>query len=158
MTQHAQEAALRLPQHLQLQLRQQHRLQRPLPPQHLRAPAPARAAGERVKASPLARKLAADAGIDIAAIGGTGPEGRVVQNDVLAYQAANKFRITPVADKMAKENNIDLKQVVGTGPAGKITKEDIEAYLAKAKAAPAAAAHLQNKRQEEKKCPKAINS
>ena len=104
------------------------------------APAPARAAGERVKASPLARKLAADAGIDIAAIGGTGPEGRVVQNDVLAYQAANKFRITPVADKMAKENNIDLKQVAGTGPAGKITKEDIEAYLARAKAAPAAAA------------------
>ena len=93
-----------------------------------------------MKASPLARKLAADAGIDIAAIGGTGPEGRVVKNDVLAYQAANKFRITPVADKMAKENNIDLKQVTGTGPAGKITKEDIEAYLAKAKAAPAAAA------------------
>ena len=53
------------------------------------APAPARAAGERVKASPLARKLAADAGIDIAAIGGTGPEGRVVKNDVLAWQAAN---------------------------------------------------------------------
>jgi len=103
------------------------------------AAAPARAAGERVKASPLARKLAADAGVDIAAIGGTGPEGRVVQNDVLAYQAANKFRITPVADKMAKENNIDLKQVTGTGPAGKITIEDIQAYLAKAKAAPAAA-------------------
>ena len=104
------------------------------------APAPARAAGERVKASPLARKLAADAGIDIAAIGGTGPEGRVVKNDVAAYQASNKFRITPVADKMAKENNIDLKQVAGTGPAGKITREDIEAYLAKAKAAPAAPA------------------
>jgi pyruvate dehydrogenase E2 component (dihydrolipoamide acetyltransferase) len=104
------------------------------------AAAPPRAAGERVKASPLARKLASDSGIDIAAIGGTGPEGRVVKNDVLAYQAANKFRITPVADKMAKDNNIDLKQVTGTGPAGKITKEDIEAYLAKAKAAPAAAA------------------
>ena len=103
------------------------------------APAPARTAGERVKASPMARKLAEDAGIDIAAVGGTGPEGRVVRNDVLAYQAANKFRITPVADKMAKENNIDLKQVIGTGPGGKITKDDIEAYLAKAKAAPAAA-------------------
>lgn len=103
------------------------------------APAPARAAGERVKASPLARRLAEDAGIDIAAIGGTGPEGRVVKSDVLAYVAANKFRITPVADKMAKEHNIDLKQVTGTGPAGKITKDDIQAYLAQAKAAPAAA-------------------
>ena len=114
------------------------------------AAAPARSAGERVKASPLARKLAADAGIDIAAIGGTGPEGRVVQKDVLAYQTANKFRITPVADKMAKENNIDLKQVAGTGPGSKITKEDIEAYLAKAKAAPAAAAPAEQKTGGEK--------
>lgn len=103
-------------------------------------PAPARAPGERVKASPLARKLAQDAGIDIAAVGGTGPEGRIVKKDVMSYSAANKFRITPVAEKMAKDKNIDLKQVAGTGPGGKITKEDIEAYLAKAKAAPAAAA------------------
>ena len=103
------------------------------------AAAPARAAGERVKASPLARKLAGEAGIDIAAIGGTGPEGRVVKKDVLSWQETNKFRITPVAEKMAKENNIDLKQVAGTGPGGKITREDIEAYLAqqKAPAAPA---------------------
>jgi pyruvate dehydrogenase E2 component (dihydrolipoamide acetyltransferase) len=103
------------------------------------AAAPARAAGERVKASPLARRLAGEAGIDIAAIGGTGPEGRVVKKDVLSWQETNKFRITPVAEKMAKENNIDLKQVAGTGPGGKITREDIEAYLAqqKAPAAPA---------------------
>jgi pyruvate dehydrogenase E2 component (dihydrolipoamide acetyltransferase) len=104
------------------------------------APAPSRAPGERVKASPLARKLAQDAGIDIAAVGGTGPDGRIVKKDVMSYSAANKFRITPVAEKMAQDKNIDLKQVAGTGPGGKITKEDIETYLAKAKAAPAAAA------------------
>ena len=104
------------------------------------AAAPVRAAGERVKTSPLARKLARDAGIDIAAIGGTGPEGRVVKKDVLAWQEANKFRITPVAEKMAQENNIDLKQVAGTGPAGKITREDIEAYLARQKSPAAATA------------------
>ena len=109
------------------------------------AAAPVRAAGERVKTSPLARKLARDAGIDIAAIGGTGPEGRVVKKDVLAWQEANKFRITPVAEKMAQENNIDLKQVAGTGPAGKITREDIEAYLARQKSPAAAAATAEKK-------------
>ncbi|TVR08573.1 MAG: pyruvate dehydrogenase complex dihydrolipoamide acetyltransferase [Salinarimonadaceae bacterium] len=46
------------------------------------APAPAVAKGERVFASPLARRIAKDAGIDIAAVGGTGPHGRIVERDV----------------------------------------------------------------------------
>ncbi|WHS31101.1 pyruvate dehydrogenase complex dihydrolipoamide acetyltransferase [Brucella sp. NM4] len=44
--------------------------------------APAQAKGERVFASPLARRIAKDAGVDIAAVKGTGPHGRVVQRDV----------------------------------------------------------------------------
>jgi pyruvate dehydrogenase E2 component (dihydrolipoamide acetyltransferase) len=36
----------------------------------------------RVKASPIARRLAAEQGIDLATIKGTGPEGRVTENDV----------------------------------------------------------------------------
>lgn len=36
----------------------------------------------RIKASPLARKLAADKGLDLAYIEGTGPEGRVVKRDI----------------------------------------------------------------------------
>ena len=36
----------------------------------------------RVKASPLARRLARERGIDLAAIRGTGPEGRIVAEDV----------------------------------------------------------------------------
>ena len=38
--------------------------------------------GERVFASPLARRIAKDAGIDIASIKGSGPHGRVVEQDV----------------------------------------------------------------------------
>jgi pyruvate dehydrogenase E2 component (dihydrolipoamide acetyltransferase) len=45
-------------------------------------PAAARPAGERVKASPLARRIARERGIDLAAITGTGPEGRVIAEDV----------------------------------------------------------------------------
>jgi pyruvate dehydrogenase E2 component (dihydrolipoamide acetyltransferase) len=37
---------------------------------------------ERVKASPLARKIAAESGIDLQSIEGTGPGGRIVKNDV----------------------------------------------------------------------------
>jgi pyruvate dehydrogenase E2 component (dihydrolipoamide acetyltransferase) len=46
------------------------------------APAPARAPGERVKASPLARRIARERGVDLAAVTGTGPEGRVIAEDV----------------------------------------------------------------------------
>jgi len=49
------------------------------------ATAPAsRSRGARVKASPLARKIAADRGVNLAALTGTGPGGRIVRADVLA--------------------------------------------------------------------------
>jgi pyruvate dehydrogenase E2 component (dihydrolipoamide acetyltransferase) len=44
--------------------------------------APVRAPGERVKASPVAKKLAEEHGIDISTWTGTGPEGRIVREDV----------------------------------------------------------------------------
>ena len=46
-----------------------------------RTPAP-QANGDRIFASPLAKRLAKEAGIDIAAISGSGPHGRVVKSDV----------------------------------------------------------------------------
>jgi pyruvate dehydrogenase E2 component (dihydrolipoamide acetyltransferase) len=54
-----------------------------------RKPAPAPAAGSpgRVRASPLARRMAAERGIDISAVEGSGPEGRVVVRDVEAARA-----------------------------------------------------------------------
>ena len=45
-------------------------------------PQPARAEGDRVKASPLARKLAQAQNIDLSGITGTGPGGRIVRADV----------------------------------------------------------------------------
>ncbi|WP_294334312.1 pyruvate dehydrogenase complex dihydrolipoamide acetyltransferase [uncultured Sphingomonas sp.] len=43
---------------------------------------PAAAAGSRVKASPLARRIAADKGVDLAGVTGSGPNGRIVKADV----------------------------------------------------------------------------
>ncbi|BAK68298.1 pyruvate dehydrogenase E2 component [Sphingobium sp. SYK-6] len=47
------------------------------------APAAAPVAqGERIKASPLARRIAEQSGIDLAAVAGTGPNGRIVKADL----------------------------------------------------------------------------
>ncbi len=42
--------------------------------------------GDRIKASPLARKIAADKGISLEAIVGTGPDGRILKADILAAE------------------------------------------------------------------------
>ena len=53
-------------------------------PQTASAPAPK---GSRVFASPLARRLAAEKGVDLSALQGSGPHGRIVKADVEAAQA-----------------------------------------------------------------------
>ncbi|MBS1711838.1 MAG: 2-oxo acid dehydrogenase subunit E2 [Armatimonadetes bacterium] len=45
---------------------------------------PAPASGQRVKASPLAKRIAAEAGVDLGTVAGTGPGGRIVEKDVRA--------------------------------------------------------------------------
>lgn len=59
---------------------------RPAPPAKAAAAAPA-SAGRSLKASPLAMRMALDAGLDLAAIRGTGPQGRVIKRDVEAALA-----------------------------------------------------------------------
>jgi pyruvate dehydrogenase E2 component (dihydrolipoamide acetyltransferase) len=58
----------------------------PIPQQPApRAPSPEAApveAGERVRISPIARKRAVDLGVDVAAIKGSGPQGRITLDDV----------------------------------------------------------------------------
>jgi pyruvate dehydrogenase E2 component (dihydrolipoamide acetyltransferase) len=56
----------------------------PAPP----APAPVVLPGGRVKASPLAKKLAQRAGVDLTGLRGTGPGGRIIQRDVEAAASA----------------------------------------------------------------------
>lgn len=49
-----------------------------------------RSPGERIKVSPLARKIAADKNVDLASVKGTGPGGRIVAEDVEKAAAAPK--------------------------------------------------------------------
>jgi pyruvate dehydrogenase E2 component (dihydrolipoamide acetyltransferase) len=46
------------------------------------ASAPASASGDRIKASPLARRIAGQSGIDLASLSGSGPNGRIVKADL----------------------------------------------------------------------------
>jgi pyruvate/2-oxoglutarate dehydrogenase complex dihydrolipoamide acyltransferase (E2) component len=61
-----------------------------------------RAPGERIKASPLARKLAGKAGLDLASIDGTGPGGRIVKRDILAAEAQPAVAATVGSDEITR--------------------------------------------------------
>ena len=106
------------------------------------APTPAATADAsgRVFASPAARRLAGELGIDFTTLAGTGPGGRIVEADVQA--AADQPQAggpsSPMARKLARELGVDLDQVTGTGPGGRITKEDVERAAAAPVASPPA--------------------
>lgn len=85
---------------------------------------PSSGAPARIFASPRARKLAAERGVDLAAVKGSGAGGRIAEKDVVAYlEAAPKA--TPVARRLAEQVGVDLHTVKGSGPGGRITKTDI---------------------------------
>lgn len=52
-------------------------------------------ASARIFASPLARRLAAEAGFDLADIAGSGPEGRIIKRDVLAFKPRRQPETPP---------------------------------------------------------------
>ena len=63
----------------------------------------------RIKASPLARRIARERGIDLSAVVGTGPEGRVVAEDV--ERAAAPAAAAPVAAPVAPPEEVEVEQL-----------------------------------------------
>lgn len=79
---------------------------------------------EKVRRTPIARKLAEGKGIELSNIKGTGPQGRVQKVDVEnAEKLLNK--VTPLAKKVAESEDIDLSSIEGSGINGKIQKDDV---------------------------------
>lgn len=102
--------------------------------------APAKAPGGRVVASPAAKKLAKELGLDIALVPGTGPGGRITEEDVKKFKAAPPPppeppkpapepgpKASPLAAKAAAELGMDLKDVPHKG--GRILAADILAAV-----------------------------
>ena len=87
-------------------------------------------AGGRLFVSPRARKQAESLGLDVAALKGSGPQGRIVEADVLARAGATSAkRVTPTARRMAQAAGIDIAAIEGTGFRGKVTKADVAATV-----------------------------
>lgn len=84
-----------------------------------------------VPASPSARRLAKELGIDVGLVRGTGPGGRIIEADVTKYheEGPPRAKITPLAEEMARQAGLDISKIVGTGERGKITKEDVKRAL-----------------------------
>ncbi len=73
---------------------------------------PASTNGERVKASPLARKVAQEKGIDLSTVTGTGPGGRIVQKDVSEAKPSAKPAAAPaVVAATAADTTVPLNRL-----------------------------------------------
>ncbi|MGD9568340.1 MAG: dihydrolipoamide acetyltransferase family protein [Sedimentibacter sp.] len=77
-------------------------------------PAAIKAPGGRVKASPRAKKLAQDLGVDINLVNGTGPDGSVTENDIKNYREQPKQenkKVSPTAAVVADKLGIDINKI-----------------------------------------------
>jgi pyruvate dehydrogenase E2 component (dihydrolipoamide acetyltransferase) len=83
----------------------------------------------RIFSSPRARKLAREKGVDIRQVAGTGPNGRVVERDVVAF-LEQRPKATPLAVKTAADMGVDLAQVGGSGVSGRIMQRDVATVAA----------------------------
>ncbi len=93
------------------------------------APAATREPGAPILASPAAKKLAKEKGVDLALIVGTGPKGRITLEDVEAYLAAPKAiepvaeaKTSPMAAKLAAELGVDVSKIQVHG---RVMKADV---------------------------------
>jgi pyruvate dehydrogenase E2 component (dihydrolipoamide acetyltransferase) len=86
-------------------------------------PAAAASGNGRIKASPLARRLARERGIDLAALHGTGPEGRIVAEDVEGAEAG--------APAAAPANNRLLQTPVPAGEVERVPLTNIRKTIAR---------------------------
>ena len=88
--------------------------------------APIRRSGEPVIASPAAKKLAKEKGVELALVEGTGPKGRITLEDVEKFLTAElekpAVKTSPTAAKLAAELGVDAAAL---GVQGRVMKADV---------------------------------
>jgi pyruvate dehydrogenase E2 component (dihydrolipoamide acetyltransferase) len=87
---------------------------------------------QRVFASPRARMRARALGLELGALHGSGPHGRIVEADVLVaapaeapVEAPSRVAATPLARRLAEQHGVQLTDVRGSGPGGRVTQDDV---------------------------------
>ncbi|HXT36307.1 MAG TPA: dihydrolipoamide acetyltransferase family protein [Chloroflexota bacterium] len=84
-------------------------------------------------ASPRARRVARELGVDWTTIAGSGSTGRIVERDVraaaTAQPAAARARVSPVARRVAQQQGVDLDELAAQMPDKRITRADIDAAV-----------------------------
>ena len=84
--------------------------------------APVQSEGGRVKASPLAKSMASEAGLNIDSIPGTGEGGRIIKKDVEDYIASGGAQAAPVAGSSAPMISLDNDVQYGDVPVSQMRK------------------------------------
>ena len=114
-------------------------------PKAAAAPNAAASAGGRIVASPLAKKMADEMGVDLTTVVGSGPGGRITAGDVTkassggapvkkaaaptkpSWQPAEGVvAATPTARVLAKKAKLDIASIEGTGEFGRVTADDVK--------------------------------
>lgn len=96
----------------------------PAPAKSVPAPvaAPVQSEGGRVKASPLAKSMATDAGLNIESIPGSGEGGRIIKKDVEDYIASGGAKAAPAAVSSAPMISLDNDVQYGDVPVTQMRK------------------------------------
>jgi len=103
------------------------------PPKAASAPQSAAPASAAPAATPLAQRMAQQAGIDLKSVAGSGPGGKVTRADLSGAGAppsggdhGGRVFASPLARRLAQQAGIDLSRIHGSGPHGRIVKADLE--------------------------------
>ena len=88
-----------------------------------------RAEGERVFSTPRARMRAQEKNISINDVMGSGPDGLVIEKDVLSFVPLKSTAATPLAKKIARLEGVNIDEISGTGYHGKVVSGDVLAAI-----------------------------
>src|SRR5690606_12640093 len=69
--------------------------------------------GSRIKASPLARKIARERGIDLRNVQGSAEGGRIVKKDVENFNPASSAAVSAAPEKAAEQVAVSIPQFIG---------------------------------------------
>lgn len=117
---------------------------------------------EAKKATPVARHIAQERGVDLHQIEGTGRQGKIRKADVervleaemeaaevrgstsepRTQSLSHRVRATPAARRIARSKNVELADLVGSGPRGRVQSKDVRAFAAKHKEPSSVAADI----------------